>query len=330
MTGPGGFLPAKLAALLGSGKAAAVIIAAGLGMGVLVTPLLYRPASSKAEAAVQPLGVFACPDDVDPIATIPGGQRMLVTGRTADARWFQIYLGAIGQANGWVVADRVSLQAAGDAIPVVSCQVLIALNLTPGPTLTVAGTFDPTPEPPPLAPSDAPSGVPAVVTPVPTARPTAKTARPTAKPTARPTAKATARPTAKPTARPTARPKPTTKPTAKPTPVPDTTPPRFSWAEYDVATVACTSITFSTTVRDNAGGSGVKNVTLYSRVVGAPDLYKTWAMKKGTLGRWSLSLNGPTTFNPATYIWSMTAWDVAGNKVDYFDGSQFKSIGCPN
>ena len=123
------------------------------------------------------------------------GEQMLVTGRSADGSWLEVYVPGPAAHSGWVPAGSVNLLADGSGLPVVGCSEVAAATGTPAPKATAVATETPTPT----------TAATAAATPTPT---------PTAKPTPKPTTAVVA--TAKPTAAPTSPPTPTPTPTATP------------------------------------------------------------------------------------------------------------------
>ena len=95
----------------------------------------------------------------------PSGQRMLITGKSADGAWLQIHYAGPGLNFGWVEAASVRALGPLDDIAVVECEtaVAVASPFSPEPTLTEVGSFVPTPPPTPSPPPTPP--------PTPTPRP---------------------------------------------------------------------------------------------------------------------------------------------------------------
>ncbi|HET7180859.1 MAG TPA: hypothetical protein VFI15_01350, partial [Candidatus Limnocylindrales bacterium] len=127
-------------------------------------------------------------------------QNVLVTARSADGQWLEIYIGQVGAESGWARASSLQLKAAPDSLPIAACTP--AATAGPGPATLEPPASGPSLLPsvgpslaPSLVPSVAPSvtGVPATVapsagaTPTPTPAPT-KTPKPTATPAPTPTA----------------------------------------------------------------------------------------------------------------------------------------------
>ncbi|MEA2673450.1 MAG: hypothetical protein QOI92_642 [Chloroflexota bacterium] len=152
----------------------ALLGGAGVATGVVPTGGAANGAPSRA--------LTACPGSGAEVGRISSGTPLLVTARSADGAWLQVYIGGPGIDSGWASADALKLRDAASSLPVADCGVQPSGAPTPGPVAS----------PPP------PSQI---------ALPTA-TAGPSPSPTPRPTASAKA------TAKPTRTPKPTPVPTS--------------------------------------------------------------------------------------------------------------------
>jgi hypothetical protein len=141
------------------------------------------------------LTILSCYDNGKVVGQVKAGQAMLVTARSADGTWLEVYVGLPGAERGWAPRSALRFEGSADALPIVACIGFIPLA-TAGPPATSA---------PSLAASALPSGAPSVA----------------------PTIVATVAPTLAPSTRPSATPKPTRtpKPTATPLPPPPTSPP---------------------------------------------------------------------------------------------------------
>ena len=122
--------------------------------------------------------LFECPESEQVVKNLPPNQNVLVTARSADGSWLQIYVGEPGVERAWARAASLQLKAAPDSLPVADCTP----EATPEP-LTEPPTHAPS-VPATEAPSIAPSAPP--VTPSPTPAPS-KTPKPTKVPTPPPT-----------------------------------------------------------------------------------------------------------------------------------------------
>jgi hypothetical protein len=171
-----------LAALMEHTGSLAQLAMGGLS-GIIATSLLIATGILPLQAAAPPLpeqlALVGCPGSGSVVAVAQPGEQMLVTGRSADAAWFRIYVPGPTASEGWVRADSIELLADGSALPVGTCGEVATATGVP------AATPTPTPSPT-TAPSTSPSGTP---TPAPTPTsvaptPTSATApTPTAAPT---------------------------------------------------------------------------------------------------------------------------------------------------
>ena len=177
--------PAMLA--IGAGLLAGAVT----GTGLVATGVFpFRP---------QPrLTLVSCYDNGVAIGTVGAGQSLLVTARSSDGSWLELYLGLPEADRGWAPASAVRFSAAIDSLPVAECVGYIP------PASGAPGS-----PPPTIEPSIPPSSEPSLVA--------------TVEPSVAPSSSPTAAPT--PTPRVTPTPKPTPKPTATPLPPPPTIPP---------------------------------------------------------------------------------------------------------
>jgi hypothetical protein len=197
--------------------AAGIISGAVVGSGLTAAGLVRLGGSQRGAPAV---ALVACPGSGPVLTRVSAGEALLVTARSGDGQWLEVYIDQPGLDRAWVPATSLRLQSSGDNLPVADCspEVAVATPTAPitaiaSPTSSILATVAPTPG---ATPTAVPNATPARtlapgVTPPTTQKPTSS-APPTPKPTAPPTPKPTAPPT----------------PTPKPTPTPDTTPPAFS------------------------------------------------------------------------------------------------------
>lgn len=164
MSSVGAWLSRAIAAL-GGPQAAAAVLVAGLvvgGLGGAVVAGAGRQGG--ATAASGSVSVYPCPDQGPAVATVAGGQQLLVTGRLADDTWLRIHLPVPGRTEGWVEAGLVTVDGSLDSLPVSGCGPVVAvappavapvesmtavLNLPPSQPPTAAPTPAPTPTPTP-------------------------------------------------------------------------------------------------------------------------------------------------------------------------------------
>ncbi len=166
--GGGGLLAGKSLAVLGAG-----LLAGALGGGALVGSgaVHFGPNQGGNAGAGGGLQLVPCPDQGPVIGTIPRNQQVLVTAKSADGGWLQLYWPAPGIERAWTKAGPLQLEGDLASLPVARCEA--PLPATPRPTVEPTATPEPTPTP----------------TPEPTPSPT-----PTTAPTASPTAAANAAP----------------------------------------------------------------------------------------------------------------------------------------
>ena len=185
-------LLARVLGALGGGPVTAGLVIGGLVLGGVGGAVIGSSGGPSASPSGATLAVYPCPDQGPALLQVPGGQQMLVTGRTADGTWLRISYPAPGRSEGWVRAAALHVQGDPSTLTVATCAPEAAPPdlAKPGATLTAVANNSPSPGP---TPSPSPSPV------------------------------ATPRPTPKPTPRPTPRPTPT--PTPRPTPTPTPPPP---------------------------------------------------------------------------------------------------------
>lgn len=138
------------------------------------------------------LAIVACPGSDSALALADPGQRMLVTGRSADGAWLRVYVPGPAGNDGWVPATSVELLGERPVLPTAECEVQSTRTATPVATATQGATPTPSPTPTPhqttapptplLTPTSKPATPPPSPPPTPTASPT-----PTLSPTPPPT-----------------------------------------------------------------------------------------------------------------------------------------------
>ncbi len=156
--GGGGLLAGKSLAVLGAG-----LLAGALGGGALVGSgaVHFGPGQGGNGGAGGGLQLVPCPDQGPVIGTIPRNQQVLVTAKSADGGWLQLYWPAPGIERAWTRAGPLQLEGDLASLPVARCEA--PLPATPRPTVEPTATPEPTPTP---TPEPTPS-------PTPTASPTA-------------------------------------------------------------------------------------------------------------------------------------------------------------
>jgi hypothetical protein len=132
----------------------ALLGGAGVATGVIPTGGAANSAPSRA--------LTACPGSGPEVARISTGRPILVTARSADGAWLQVYVGLPGVDSGWASADALKLKDAASSLPVADCGVTPSAAPTPGavasppppsqialPTATAGPSPSPTPKPTP-------------------------------------------------------------------------------------------------------------------------------------------------------------------------------------
>ncbi len=133
------------------------IVASGVLIAAGVVP--FR------EAATPParLALVQCPGSGAVVTVAQPGEQMLVTGRSADGAWLQVFVPGPVSSEGWVRSDSIRLLADGSGLPIASCGAVADARSTE---------------------SQAPTPTPAIATAAPTSSPTVapRSTNPTATP----------------------------------------------------------------------------------------------------------------------------------------------------
>ncbi len=194
--GGGGPLAGLAAAVAGNGLLAIAtgLIVGVLGSGTLLATGAVHVGGGNAAPAAAPVGlqVIACPDAGPVIGSIPRGEKVLVTGRSADGAWLQVFYPGPAFDRAWTKAGPLQLEADPNTLPVASCEA--PATPTPRPTPGASTAVVASPE---ASPSVEPSPSPAV------------SQAPSPSPSPRPS------PSPSPGASPIPSPSPTPKPTPK-------------------------------------------------------------------------------------------------------------------
>ena len=159
MSAAGGVLN-RIVGSLGGAQTAAVLVIGGIVVGGATGGALTSGALSGSPATTGgELSVYPCPDVGPALFTVPGGQKFLVTGKTADGSWLRIHNPLPGRTEAWVPADPLTVNGSMADLPVAECAPELAILASPMPAPTLTAIQDNSPSPSP--------------TPVPTATPTA-------------------------------------------------------------------------------------------------------------------------------------------------------------
>jgi hypothetical protein len=300
-------------------------IAAGLLSGVVGGSALVIsgviPVGGIREAPAD-LALVACPGSGAVLARVPTGETLLVTGRSADGQWLEVYVGEPGIDRAWAPASDFRLQAAGDSLPVDSCNAEAMPGPLGTPVPTVAAIVS-TPSPEPSV-SAGPSPSPA------------NTVAPGQTPTHTPSPGATPTPTPHPTPTPAPTPTPTPPPTPTPAPT-DGTSPNLSNLSASPYCITSTSSTITVHVTDP--DDAVSSVTITVSPQGVPSFQKSM-FKSKVIGsfNWLVTITPdmPTSgWTSGDVLYHITAYDSHGNSATiysqaYPDASylEYVSTGC--
>jgi hypothetical protein len=128
-----------------------VALGIAVGTGVVLAGVFDQPPTTAAVA------LYRCPQPGTPILTVPAGQTLLVTARSADAAWLQVHVAEPAIQRAWVTAGDVRVQGDPRTLPVASCTspgrgtptgstILISVaQPTPAATPTVTPSITPSP-----------------------------------------------------------------------------------------------------------------------------------------------------------------------------------------
>ena len=284
-------------------------IGAGLLTGAIVGSVLVASGAiplEPAPVASSNVTLLACPGFGPAVAEVPSGQTMLVTARSEDGNWLEVYVGTPAVDRAWAPASALQLQAAVTGLPVGGCESSVTApplptdepTASPEPSVvaTVLPTVEPTPSP--------------GASPTPSPKPT-----PTAKPTPTPIPTPTRTPTPTPTKTPT--PTPTKTPT--PTATPDTTAPVVSnittTGYFDAGnntylifrpstnTAICGPVPFSATITATATDvdDAVTEAVLYYQPTGGAIYSFSMTNIGGNSWQWTIPAQEAWAEGPITY-----------------------------
>jgi hypothetical protein len=186
-----------------------------MGTGLLAGALTGTALVATGTLPDQPdpeLDLLSCYEDGQAIARVRSGASMLVTARSADGAWLELYIGLPGADRGWAPATALKVPQAIDTLPIGECIGETAFGSL-APPITPGTTAQPTSAPTIVATVTPPASPAPGATPTPTPRLTLPP-RPTPRPSAAPTT--------------TALPPPPPPPTASPGPTPDVFPPSIT------------------------------------------------------------------------------------------------------
>ena len=134
--GGGGPLAGLAAAVAGNGLLAIAtgLIVGIIGSGTLLATGAVHVGGGNAAPVPTPVGLqlVACPDAGPVIGSIPRGEKVLVTGRSADGAWLQVFYPGPAFDRAWTKAGPLQLEADANTLPVASCEA--PATPTPRPT----------------------------------------------------------------------------------------------------------------------------------------------------------------------------------------------------
>lgn len=182
--GGGGPLAGLGALVAGNGllAVAAGLIVGVVGSGTLLATGVVHVGGGTAAPVTSAVGLqlVACPDVGPVIGTIPRGEKVLVTAKSADGGWLQVFYPGPAFDRAWTKAGPLRLKADATGLPIAACEA--PPTPTPRPTPEASPVVEPSPEASPSA-EPSPSAA-ASPSPSPSATPSAK---PSPSPTPTPT-----------------------------------------------------------------------------------------------------------------------------------------------
>ena len=97
-------------------------LAAGLVTGVLGGAVgVGTGAIPVTDAGPRLTAVYECPDSNRIVTRLAPEQQVLVTARTANGAWLQLYLGEPDAERGWATATALRLPSSADSLPIADC-----------------------------------------------------------------------------------------------------------------------------------------------------------------------------------------------------------------
>lgn len=166
-----GALP-QLASLL----AQPAVLAAGVATGVAVGAVgVGTGAIPVTDAGPRNVALYECPDSARVVTSVAPNQSVLVTARSADGQWLEIYVGLATVESGWARAGSLQLKAAPESLPVEDCTPQVVETSVPtgleSPGIVPSAGASETPIVPTAGPATLPPGATPSPTPVPTNTP---------------------------------------------------------------------------------------------------------------------------------------------------------------
>jgi hypothetical protein len=98
------------------------VLAAGVATGVGVGAVgIGTGAIPVTDGGQRLTAIYECPDSNRIVARVAQDQKALITARSSDGTWLQIYLGQPDADRGWARTGSVTLPSPLDALPVADC-----------------------------------------------------------------------------------------------------------------------------------------------------------------------------------------------------------------
>jgi hypothetical protein len=110
------------------------------GAGVVASTGGLNPADRR-------VSLLGCPGGGAVLARIPEGTTVLVTARSADGAWLEVYVGEPGIDGGWAPRAAVRLSQVVDQLPIDDCGAATVASAPPTPAPSPSPTPEPTPPP---------------------------------------------------------------------------------------------------------------------------------------------------------------------------------------
>ena len=148
-----------------------VLIAGGLSgivaMGALIALNVIPVHSGGSGASPRGLVLVACPGSGPVLAVVDPGEKLLVTGRSSDGSWLQVYLPGPALPYAWAPANELQPSSDTSGLPVTGCEIAAASPTATPIEATATPIEVPSSEEPTTKPTTKPTATP-TPTPVPT------------------------------------------------------------------------------------------------------------------------------------------------------------------
>jgi hypothetical protein len=128
-------------------RSTTMAIGTGLLAGV-ITGAAIVASTGGLDPAARGVSLLSCPGHGAVLARVPEGATVLVTARSSDGAWLEVYIGEPGIDGAWAPRSAVRLSEVADQLPIDDCGAAAVASTPPQ---TPAPTASPSPEPtPPL------------------------------------------------------------------------------------------------------------------------------------------------------------------------------------